>query len=81
MMLELADAIVGSGYVVQSLEAALWAFYKSSTFKEGCLIAVNLGHDADTTGAIYGQLEGSYYRIEGDHRQSPIPLIEIPCTL
>jgi ADP-ribosyl-[dinitrogen reductase] hydrolase len=57
--------IIGSGYVVQSLEAALWAFYRSSTFEEGCLRAVNLGNDADTTGAIYGQLAGAYYGVEG----------------
>lgn len=57
--------IVGSGYVVQSLEAALWAFYKSSNFEEGCLLAVNLGNDADTTGAIFGQLAGAYYGILG----------------
>jgi len=53
--------IRGRGYVVKSLEAALWAFYKSNSFEEGCLIAVNLGEDADTTGAIYGQLAGAYY--------------------
>lgn len=57
--------IVGSGYVVQSLEAALWAFHKSSTFEDGCLLAVNLGNDADTTAAIYGQIAGAYYGIEG----------------
>ncbi len=57
--------IVGSGYVVQSLEAALWAFHKSSTFEDGCLLAVNIGNDADTTGAIYGQLAGAYYGVEG----------------
>jgi hypothetical protein len=57
--------IVGSGYVVQSLEAALWAFHKSSTFEEGCLLAVNLGNDSDTTGAIFGQLAGAYYGISG----------------
>jgi ADP-ribosyl-[dinitrogen reductase] hydrolase len=57
--------IVGSGYVVQSLEAALWAFYRSSTFEEGCLLAVNLGNDADTTGAILGQLAGAYYGVAG----------------
>jgi ADP-ribosylglycohydrolase len=53
--------IQGSGYVVKSLEAALWAFYKSGSFREGCLLAVNLGDDADTTGAVYGQLAGAYY--------------------
>jgi ADP-ribosyl-[dinitrogen reductase] hydrolase len=58
-------AIKGSGYAVQSLEAALWAFYRSSSFEEGCLLAVNLGDDADTTGAVYGQVAGAYYGVEG----------------
>ena len=53
--------IKGSGYVVESLEAALWAFYQSDTFEGGCLLAVNLGHDADTTAAVYGQLAGAIY--------------------
>jgi ADP-ribosylglycohydrolase len=51
--------------VVKSLEAALWAFYNSDNFKNGCLKAVNLGEDADTTGAIYGQIAGSYYGESG----------------
>jgi ADP-ribosylglycohydrolase len=54
-------AVQGSGYVVQSLEAALWAFHRSDTFRDGALLAVNLGDDADTTGAVYGQLAGAYY--------------------
>ena len=54
-------AIRGTGYVVQALEAALWAFHHSTSFRDGCLAAVNLGDDADTTGAIYGQLAGAYY--------------------
>jgi ADP-ribosylglycohydrolase len=53
--------IQGSGYVVKSLEAALWAFYRSDSFHEGCILAVNLGDDADTTGAVYGQLAGAFY--------------------
>lgn len=53
--------IKGTGYVVKSLEAALWAFYHSNSFSEGCLLAVNLGDDADTTGAVYGQLAGAFY--------------------
>lgn len=57
--------IRGTGYVVDCLEAALWAFYHSDSFKEGALLAVNLGEDADTTGAVYGQLAGAYYGIEG----------------
>jgi ADP-ribosyl-[dinitrogen reductase] hydrolase len=55
--------IIGSGFVVRSLEAALWAFYRSDSFREGALRAVNLGDDADTTGAIYGQLAGAYYGV------------------
>jgi len=54
-------AIKGTGYVVESLEAALWAFYHSKNFKHGCLLAANLGDDADTTAAICGQLAGAYY--------------------
>jgi len=53
--------IQGSGYVVKALEAALWAFHHSATFRDGCLRAANLGDDADTTAAIYGQLAGAYY--------------------
>lgn len=53
--------IKGSGYVVRSLEAALWALDRSDSFREGALLAVNLGDDADTTGAVYGQLAGAIY--------------------
>jgi ADP-ribosylglycohydrolase len=53
--------IHGSGYVVRSLEAALWAFDRSDSFRDGALRAVNLGDDADTTGAVYGQLAGAHY--------------------
>lgn len=55
------DEIEGSGYVVKSLEAALWAFNRGKTFREAVLLAVNLGDDADTTGAICGQLAGAYW--------------------
>ena len=56
--------IEGSGYVVKTLEAALWAFHHTDSFREGCLLAVNLGDDADTTGAVYGQLAGAFYGAE-----------------
>jgi ADP-ribosylglycohydrolase len=55
----------GTGYVVDSLEAALWAFDRSESFREGALLAVNLGDDADTTGAVYGQLAGAFYGAAG----------------
>jgi len=57
--------IQGSGWVVKSLEAALWAFHDSRTFEEAVLKAVNLGDDADTTGAICGQLAGAYWGESG----------------
>jgi ADP-ribosyl-[dinitrogen reductase] hydrolase len=57
--------IRGTGYVIASLEAALWAFWRSSSFREGALLAVNLGDDADTTGAVYGQLAGAAYGAPG----------------
>ncbi|MGD0899474.1 MAG: ADP-ribosylglycohydrolase family protein [Thermoguttaceae bacterium] len=57
--------IVGSGYVVKSLEAALWAFHNAKDFREAVLRAVNLGDDADTTGAVCGQLAGAYWGESG----------------
>jgi len=57
--------IRGSGYVVRSLEAALWAFARAGSFREGCLLAVNLGDDADTTAAVYGQLAGACFGESG----------------
>ena len=51
--------------MVKSIEAALWAFDRSSSFREAILMAANLGDDADTTSAICGQLAGAYYGVEG----------------
>ena len=61
--------IKGSGYVVQSLEAALWCFDQTNTFEEAILAAANLGDDADTTAAICGQVAGAFYSEAGipDH--------------
>jgi ADP-ribosylglycohydrolase len=53
--------IEGSGWVVKSLEAALWAFHDADNFEEAVLRAVKLGDDADTTGAICGQLAGAFW--------------------
>jgi len=55
------DDIKSSGYVIDSLEAALWAFESTESFESGLIKAVNLGGDADTVGAIYGQIAGAYY--------------------
>ncbi len=56
--------IKGSGYGPPALEAALWALYTTSSWEQGALAAVNLGDDADTTAAIYGQLAGAIYGAE-----------------
>lgn len=57
--------IRGSGYVVHTLEAALWALATTDDFRSGLLKVINLGEDADTTGAVYGQLAGAIYGIGG----------------
>lgn len=57
-----ADGIRGKGYVLDSLRAALWAFWSDEdSFEKGVLAAINLGDDTDTTAAIYGQLAGACY--------------------
>lgn len=55
------NEIRGTGYVVRSLEAALWAFDSTTHFRDAILAAANLGNDADTTAAICGQVAGAFY--------------------
>jgi ADP-ribosylglycohydrolase len=50
---------------VEVLEAALWAFDRTSTFAEGALLAINLGGNSDIVGAVYGQLAGAHYTVAG----------------
>jgi len=57
--------IRGSGYVIHTLEAALWAFHTTDNFRDGALRVVNLGEDADTTGVVYGQIAGAFYGEDG----------------
>jgi len=59
------DELKPTGYVVDTLEVAVWAFMTSNDFKEGSLKAINLGGDSDTIGAVYGQLAGAYYGMSG----------------
>ncbi len=56
-----AEAISGSGYVIHCLEASAWCLWQANSFREAVLLAVNLGDDADTTGAVCGQLAGAFY--------------------
>ncbi|KAH8705623.1 ADP-ribosylglycohydrolase family protein [Talaromyces proteolyticus] len=57
--------IKSSGWVIDTLEVALWAFFKFDNWKDGALAVVNLGGDADTAGAVYGALAGCWYGVEG----------------
>ncbi|MEM1427288.1 MAG: ADP-ribosylglycohydrolase family protein, partial [Cyanobacteria bacterium P01_H01_bin.130] len=59
------DGIQGSGYVVRSLEAALWCFDQTDNFRDAILLAANLGDDADTTAAVCGQIAGAFYGESG----------------
>jgi ADP-ribosyl-[dinitrogen reductase] hydrolase len=58
---QVESKICSTGYVIDTLEAALWAFFTTDSFEDGAVRAVNLGHDADTVAAIYGGLAGAYY--------------------
>ena len=55
--------ITGGGGIFQALEAALWAFHRTETFREGALLAANLGRDSDVVAAAYGQLAGAYHGV------------------
>lgn len=55
------DAILSTGYVAHSLEAALWCVDQTRSYRDAVLLAANLGDDADTTAAITGQLAGAFY--------------------
>ena len=57
-------AMSGAVPMLWTLKAVLWALYNTDDFEEGVLRVVNLGDDADTTGAIYGQIAGAYYGVE-----------------
>ena len=59
------ELVRGTGYCVDSLEAALWCFVQTSSFKDAILLATNLGDDADTTAAICGQVAGAFYGVQG----------------
>jgi len=58
--LDRAD-VPNSGWCVDSLKAALWAFNTTTTFEDGLVAAVNLGGDSDSIGAVFGQIAGAYY--------------------
>ena len=53
------DEISSSGYVVHTLEAALWCVHQAGSFEEAVILAANLADDADTVAAVTGQLAGA----------------------
>jgi len=62
---KLRSQIRGTGYVVHCLEAAMWCFEQTTSFREAILLAANLGEDADTTAAVCGQVAGAHYGAGG----------------
>jgi ADP-ribosyl-[dinitrogen reductase] hydrolase len=59
------DEIRSSGYVIDTLEAAVWCFYNTDSFDDAVLLATNLGDDTDTVAAVTGQIAGAYYGMTG----------------
>ena len=59
------EEIKSGGYVVSTLEAAIWCFLNTGSYAECVLKAVNLGHDTDTTAAVAGSIAGAYYGTDG----------------
>lgn len=57
------NEIRSSGYVIHTLESALWCVNETTTFRDAVLLAVNLGDDADTIGAVTGQIAGAAYGV------------------
>ncbi|MCU0448065.1 MAG: ADP-ribosylglycohydrolase family protein [Microscillaceae bacterium] len=58
------NEISGAGYVVSTLEAAVWCFLHQDNYPDTVLKAVNLGEDTDTTATVAGALAGLYYGME-----------------
>lgn len=53
--------VSSSGYYKDTFDAALWAILNTNNFEDALIKAVNLGDDADTVGAVTGQLAGAIY--------------------
>ncbi len=56
--------LIANGYVVNTLQAALWSFWQAENFRQAVLLAANLGYDSDTTAAVCGQIAGAFYGVE-----------------
>ena len=67
--------VESSGYVVHTLEAALWTLAKYDNFRDTVLAAVNLGDDTDTTAAVAGGLAGIVYGLDSDFAQECLEVL------
>lgn len=67
------DEIYSSGYVLHTLEASIWCLLKTGSYQDAVLMAVNLGNDTDTTGAVTGGLAGLLY----GHEHIPAAWLEV----
>jgi len=61
--------VPSGGYVVETLQAAIWSLLRGNSFRKALLIAVNLGGDTDTVGCVTGGLAGTYWGISGVPRE------------
>ena len=59
------DQIRSSAYVIDTLEAAMWAVWNTDNFRDAILLAANLGDDADSVAATAGQIAGALYGYAG----------------
>lgn len=69
------NEVESSGYVVHTLEAALWTLAKYDNFRDTVLAAVNLGDDTDTTAAVAGGLAGIVYGLDSDFAQECLEVL------
>lgn len=61
---QILDNIKSSGYIVDTLECAIWIFMNAQHYKEAIIASTNIGGDTDTIGAIVGSMAGIYYGFE-----------------
>lgn len=75
------DRIKSSGYVIDTLEAALWSLAGTANYSEAVLRAVNLGDDTDTVAAVTGGLAGLFYGAEGIPQEWRDTIVKVDCFL
>ena len=61
---QILDNIKSTGYIVDTLESAMWIFMNAQHYKEAIIASTNIGGDTDTIGAIVGSMAGIYYGFE-----------------